>query len=66
MEKVSSEAYRATRSKIIRAKLTLSLTTAVSLGDGRLISGSRANRTAAMIAAAMTSVDFMRFSSCMF
>ena len=54
------------RSKIILAKLTLSLTTAVSLGDGRLISGSRARRTAAMIAAAMTSVDFIRVCSCIF
>lgn len=63
---VSRNGYRPTRSKIIFAKLTLSLTTAVSLGDGRLMSVSRANRTAAMIAAAITSVDFIRFSSCMF
>ena len=58
--------YRPTRSKIILAKLTLSLTTAVSLGEGRLISGSRANRTAAMIAAAMTRVEFIRVCSCIF
>jgi len=56
----------ATRSNIIFAKLTLSVTTAVNRGDGRLMSGSRANRTAAMIAAEMTSVDFIRFSSCTF
>lgn len=55
-----------TRSKIIRARLTLSDTTAVRRGDGRLISGSRARRTAAMIAAAMTSVDFIRVCSCIF
>ena len=59
-------AYRPTRSNIILAKLTLSLTTAVSLGDGRLMSGSRAKRTAAMIAAAMTKVDFIRVCSCVF
>ena len=55
-----------TRSKIIRARFTLSDTTAVRRGDGRLISGSRARRTAAMIAAAMTSVDFIRVCSCIF
>jgi hypothetical protein len=49
--------YRPTRSRIIRARLTLSETTVVSRGEGRLISGSRARRTAAMIAAAMTRVD---------
>ena len=58
--------YRPTRSKIIRARFTLSDTTAVRRGDGRLISGSRARRTAAMIAAAMTSVDFIRVCSCIF
>ena len=57
---------RPTRSKIIRARFTLSDTTAVRRGDGRLISGSRARRTAAMIAAAMTSVDFIRVCSCIF
>jgi hypothetical protein len=56
----SQDGYRPTRSNIILAKLTLSLTTAVSLGEGRLMSGSRARRTAAMIAAAMTTVDFIR------
>jgi hypothetical protein len=55
---------RPTRSKIIRARFTLSETTAVRRGEGRLISGSRARRTAAMIAAAMTSVDFIRVCSC--
>ncbi len=55
---------RPTRSKIIRARFTLSDTTAVRRGEGRLISGSRARRTAAMIAAAMTSVDFIRVCSC--
>jgi hypothetical protein len=58
--------YRPTRSKIIHARLTLSDTTSVSRGDGRLISGSRARRTAAMIAAAMTSADFIRVCSCIF
>ena len=58
--------YRPTRSKIIRARFTLSDTTAASRGDGRLISVSRARRTAAMIAAAMTSVDFIRVCSCIF
>jgi hypothetical protein len=58
--------YRPTRSKIIRARFTLSDTTAVRRGDGRLISVSRARRTAAMIAAAMTRVDFMRVCSCIF
>jgi len=53
-----------TRSKIIRARFTLSDTTAVRRGDGRLISGSRARRTAAMMAAAITSVDFIRVCSC--
>ena len=57
---------RPTRSKIIRARFTLSDTTAVRRGEGRLISGSRARRTAAMIAAAMTSVDFIRVCSCIF
>jgi hypothetical protein len=56
--------YRTTRSRIIRARLTLSDTTAVRRGEGRLISGSLARRTAAMIAAAMTSVDFIRVCSC--
>ena len=55
---------RPTRSKIIRARFTLSDTTAVRRGEGRLMSGSRARRTAAMIAAAMTSVDFIRVCSC--
>ena len=55
---------RPTRSKIIRARFTLSDTTAVRRGEGRLISESRARRTAAMIAAAMTSVDFIRVCSC--
>jgi len=55
---------RPTRSQIIRARFTLSETTAVRRGEGRLISGSRARRTAAMIAAAMTSVDFIRVCSC--
>lgn len=49
--------HRPTRSKIIRARVALSDTTAVRRGEGRLISGSRARRTAAMIAAAM---DFRR------
>jgi hypothetical protein len=62
----SQDGYRPTRSNIILAKLTLSLTTAVSLGDGRLMSGSRAKRTAAMMAAAMTRVDFIRVCSCIF
>lgn len=53
-----------TRSKILRARLTLSDTSAVRRGEGRLISGSRAKRTAAMIAAAMTTVDFIRICSC--
>jgi hypothetical protein len=57
---------RPTRSKIIRARLTLSETTAVRRGEGRLISGSRARRTAAMIAAAMTSVELIRVCSCIF
>ena len=39
---------------------------AVKRGDGWLISGSRARRTAAMMAAAMTSVDFIRICSCIF
>ena len=56
--------YRPTRSKIMRARLTLSETTEVRRGEGRLISGSRARRTAAMIAAAMTRVDFIRVRSC--
>ena len=56
--------YRPTRSKIIRARFTLSETTAVRRGEGWLISVSRARRTAAMIAAAMTSVDFIRVCSC--
>jgi len=55
---------RPTRSKIIRARFTLSETMAVRRGEGRLMSGSRARRTAAMIAAAMTSVDFIRVCSC--
>ncbi len=55
---------RPTRSKIIRARVTLSDTTAVRRGEGRLMSGSRARRTAAMIAAVMTSVDFIRVCSC--
>jgi hypothetical protein len=58
--------YRPTRSKIIRARLTLSDTTAARRGDGRLISASRARRTAAMIATAMTIVDFTRVCSCIF
>jgi len=62
----SQGGYSPTRSNIILAKLTLSLTTAVSLGDGRLMSGSRARRTAAMMAAAMTRVDFIRVCSCIF
>ena len=62
----SQDGYRPTRSNIILAKLMLSLTTAVSLGDGRLMSESRAKRTAAMMAAAMTSVDFIRICSCIF
>ena len=53
-----------TRSKIIRARFTLSVTTAVRRGEGRRISGSRARRTAAMIVAAMTSVDFILVCSC--
>ena len=57
---------RSTRSKIIRVRVTLSDTTAVRRGEGRLISGSRARRTAAMIAAAMTTVDFIRVCSCIF
>jgi hypothetical protein len=44
----------------MRARVTLSDTTAVRRGEGRLMSGSRARRTAAMIAAAMTTVDFIR------
>ena len=56
--------HRPTRSKIIRARVTLSDMTAVRRGEGRLISGSRARRTAAMIAAAMTTVDFIRVCSC--
>ena len=55
---------RLTRSKIIRARFTLSETTAVRRGEGWLISGSRARRTAAIIAAAMTTVDFIRVCSC--
>ena len=55
---------RPTRSKIIRARFKLSDTTAVRRGDGLLISGSRARRTAAMIAAAITRVDFIRVCSC--
>ena len=66
LQLVSRNGYRPTRSKIILAKLTLSLTAAVSLGEGRLISGSRANRTAAIIAAAMTTVDLIRVCSCIF
>ena len=58
--------YLPTRPKIIRARFTLSDTTAVRRGEGRLISGSLARRTAAMIAAAMTRVDFIRVSSCIF
>ena len=57
---------RHTLSKIIRARFTLSETTAVRRGEGRLMSGSRARRTAAMIAAAMTRVDFIRVCSCIF
>lgn len=57
---------RPTRSKIIRARFTLSDTTAVRRDDGRLISGSRARRTAAIIAAAMTRVDFIRACSSIF
>ena len=45
---------------------TLSDTTAARRGDGRLISVSRARRTAAMIATAMTIVDFTRVCSCIF
>jgi hypothetical protein len=60
----SSPHCRPTRSRIIRARFTLSDTTAVTRGEGRLISGSLARRTAAMIAAAMTSVDFIRVCSC--
>jgi hypothetical protein len=58
--------YRPTRSKIIRARFTLSDTTAVKRGDGWLISGSRARRTAAMMAAAMTNVEFIRACSRIF
>lgn len=60
----SSPHCRPTRSRIIRARFTLSDTTAVTRGEGRLISGSLARRTAAMIAAEMTSVDFIRVCSC--
>jgi hypothetical protein len=53
-------------SRIILASLTLSVTTKASLGDGPLMS-SRANRTAAMIDAAITKVEanlsVMRFCS---
>lgn len=45
--------------KIMVAKVTLSATAAKSLGLGRLMS-SLASRTAAMIAAAMTSVEAKR------
>jgi hypothetical protein len=62
----SKTPYRPTRSKIMRARLTLSDTTAVRRGEGRLISGPRARRTAAMIAAAITRVDFIRACSCIF
>jgi hypothetical protein len=48
--------YRITFSKIILASPTESAITDVSRGDGRLMS-SCANRTAAMIDAAITSVD---------
>lgn len=51
-----SPVQRTTLSKIILASPTLSTMTEVNLGDGRLMS-SRASRTAAMIDAAMTSVD---------
>jgi hypothetical protein len=49
--------------RIIRARATLSATAAVNLGDGLPIS-SRASRTAAMIAAAMTTVEAKRSSFC--
>ncbi|MGA9461179.1 MAG: hypothetical protein WBV28_00205 [Terracidiphilus sp.] len=52
---MSSAAHR-TRSRIILASDTLSAIVEVILGDGRLMS-SRASRTAAMMDAAITSVD---------
>jgi hypothetical protein len=63
---ISPSACLPTRSKIIRARFTVYALgqTAVRRGEGRLISGSRARRTAAMIAAAMTTVDFIRVCSC--
>lgn len=48
--------YLSTRSRIDLANCTLSLITDVNLGDGLLMS-SRDNLTAAMMAAAMTTVD---------
>jgi len=54
------QAYRTTRSRIIRARPTLDATTDVSRSDGLLMSGSRAKRTAAMMEAAMTMVEAKR------
>lgn len=56
---VSSKHYRTTRSRIALASDTLSAIVAVSLGEDLLMS-SRASRTAAMMLAAITSVDAKR------
>ena len=53
---MAAKFYRLTLSRIIIARDTLSATTDVNLGDGRLMS-SRASLTAAMMDAAITSVD---------
>jgi len=46
--------------------MTHSIKATITVGEGRLMSASRARRTAAMIAAAMTRVDFMRACSSIF
>ena len=54
--------YRTIRSRMVRARVMLSAMTDATREDGLPMSGSRANRTAAMIEAEMTSVEANRSS----